>query len=251
MNRKDFLILIHNPTSHPKDSRTELREIVEKYPYFQSAQLVYFLALLDDDNIHQHTRLKMAAACIGNRGLLKKYVDAIRMNSFTEPLPSAEKFVQEPDNAEQNTVNYDEKQPATDKFYDADRNTDDGTTKEIPETKSTDDLTDESAESTAHQKHKKQPEQKSKKELIDRFIENAPRIIRSKTDFFDPDKYAKSSQKDHADLVSETLAKIYHKQGKFEKAIKIYQKLSLINPEKSSYFAAQIKKIEEEQNLNH
>jgi len=41
-------------------------------------------------------------------------------------------------------------------------------------------------------------------------------------------------------LVSESLAEIHAKQGKHEKAIEIYRKLSLQNPQKKSYFAAKI-----------
>ncbi len=43
-------------------------------------------------------------------------------------------------------------------------------------------------------------------------------------------------------LVSETLAEIHIKQGKYDKAIEMYRKLSLRNPQKSVYFA---RKIEE------
>jgi hypothetical protein len=43
-------------------------------------------------------------------------------------------------------------------------------------------------------------------------------------------------------LVSESLADIYIKQGKYDKAMEMYRKLSLRNPQKSAYFA---RKIEE------
>ena len=44
-------------------------------------------------------------------------------------------------------------------------------------------------------------------------------------------------------LASEPLAEIYIKQGKPDKAIDIYRKLSLRNPQKSAYFALKIEGI--------
>lgn len=49
---------------------------------------------------------------------------------------------------------------------------------------------------------------------------------------------------------TETLAKIYTKQGRYEKAIEIIRKLSLKYPKKSTYFASQIKTLEELINNN-
>lgn len=84
----------------------------------------------------------------------------------------------------------------------------------------------------------------SSAELIERFIRNEPKITARK-EFFNPVDKAKQSSMDNDDIVSETLAKIHLQQGNTEKAIKIYEKLILLNPEKSVYFAAQIEKIKE------
>lgn len=52
------------------------------------------------------------------------------------------------------------------------------------------------------------------------------------------------SRKD--ELVSESLAEVYAKQGKKEKAMEMYQKLSLLNPEKNTYFAAKIENLQKD-----
>lgn len=80
--------------------------------------------------------------------------------------------------------------------------------------------------------------------LIDRFIATEPRIVPSKNEFYSPANQAKKSVTEHEDLVSETLAKIYLLQGHPLKALKCYEKLSLLQPEKKTYFAALIKEIE-------
>jgi len=81
-------------------------------------------------------------------------------------------------------------------------------------------------------------------ELIDKFIKNDPKISPAKADFYSPTNIAKLSLVDKEEFVSETLAKIYEKQGYFDKAISVYRKLSLKFPEKSSYFASLVEKTE-------
>ena len=50
-------------------------------------------------------------------------------------------------------------------------------------------------------------------------------------------------------LASESLADIYIKQGKFDKAIEMYRKLSLRNPQKNAYFARKIEEVLKEREL--
>lgn len=46
-----------------------------------------------------------------------------------------------------------------------------------------------------------------------------------------------------ADIVTEAMAEVWIKQGKTEKALEVYNKLSLLNPSKKAYFAAKIDKL--------
>jgi len=45
---------------------------------------------------------------------------------------------------------------------------------------------------------------------------------------------------DSEEVYTETMAEVWSQQGNNEKAIEIYNKLSLINPSKRAYFAAKI-----------
>ena len=80
-------------------------------------------------------------------------------------------------------------------------------------------------------------------ELIEKFIEEEPRITPARSSFYSPVNMARNSVKENEELVSETLAKIYATQGNYQKAISSYEKLLLKYPEKKTYFAALIENL--------
>jgi predicted Zn-dependent protease len=86
------------------------------------------------------------------------------------------------------------------------------------------------------------------RDLIDRFIEQESPAPAKKAAFFTPQQAAKRSLDDTAGLVTETLARIYEKQGNLPKAIDAYRKLAVKYPEKSAYFAALSRSLEEQLN---
>lgn len=81
--------------------------------------------------------------------------------------------------------------------------------------------------------------------LIDRFIRQDTPDIPPKPAFFTPQQAARKSLDDTSGLVTETLARIYEKQGNTAKAIETYRRLALKYPAKSAYFAALSKALED------
>ena len=86
--------------------------------------------------------------------------------------------------------------------------------------------------------------QGDKMALIDRFIANNPRIgpIR---DPEEPSPWSSESILEDPSLVTETMARVYAKQGLFDKSRKAYRILALKYPAKSTYFAVQLKKLDD------
>lgn len=82
--------------------------------------------------------------------------------------------------------------------------------------------------------------------ILDKFIRENPRISRGKAEFYNPVNMARQSVEDNDELVTETLANVYYKQGHYKKAIRAYEKLCLIYPHKMTYFASLIQKIKTE-----
>jgi tetratricopeptide (TPR) repeat protein len=84
-------------------------------------------------------------------------------------------------------------------------------------------------------------QRQKKNDLIDRFIETNPKIPTLRTEpapasiIFEPSRAADSSY-----LMTETLARVYLEQKKYDKAIQAYEILILKYPEKSSFFADRI-----------
>ncbi len=86
------------------------------------------------------------------------------------------------------------------------------------------------------------PEKQKKNELIDKFIESSPKIPPIKKEA-EPKVFLEPSSENNSYLMTETLARVYLEQNKYDKAIQAYEILILKYPEKSSFFANRISDI--------
>ena len=86
--------------------------------------------------------------------------------------------------------------------------------------------------------------EESEGEIISRFLRKGEYRIVAGEGEVDDDVMTEAEIDEEDDLVSEELAEIYLAQGLKCEAIEIYRKLSLLNSEKSVYFAEKIESIE-------
>ena len=84
----------------------------------------------------------------------------------------------------------------------------------------------------------------SSDDIIDRFLRAEPRRIVAEEGEVEQEIVTSADIDDEEDMVSEELAEVYLAQGLKDMAKETYRKLSLLNPEKSIYFAQIIANID-------
>lgn len=267
MDSKQLIGYMTRPELLKGNMVKEVENLAADYPYFAIGQALLTIAYQNTDNPKHEAQLKLAAAAFPNRDKLRLFSVIARHRLESEPeIPALPDEFEPKDNVFSSIQSIDTKEE-----------TNDGVIREkvfiIPEIdlsgsheelsaemalleekrKSIDELKaiivnrlkEIEAEKQRKEKESSKPKKLSRKELIDKFILENPSISRPKAEFYNPISVAQNSITDQENIVSETLAKIYEKQGYWEKAISIYQKLSVKYPEKSSIFAAQIERLKE------
>ena len=81
-------------------------------------------------------------------------------------------------------------------------------------------------------------------DIVDKFLRTEHHRIVAEDGEVEEEVVTSAELDDEDDLVSEELAEVYLSQGLKDMAKETYRKLSLLNPEKSIYFAEIISKIE-------
>ncbi len=259
MNKDNFIKYMQDPASLSHASIAELSQLTQEFPYCQSARILLTINLFKEKNIHYNTELKTTAIFAGDRYVLKKHIDRLNVSNEKIVLPDefvvsskqAEKGKAEEKEAVQKTETpkeevkeaVQEKHTKQEKAEPEDAATRIARLRRIVEERIKEIEAEAKGEPIAPVTD---PSGKTKQQLIDEFIIKAPGISRANEAFFNPVLAAKESIVDQENIVSETLAQIYFDQQHFEKAIHVYEKLSLKFPEKSTYFAGLIEKAKKE-----
>jgi hypothetical protein len=84
MTHDDFITIVRQPEIVKPEYETDLKEFVERYPYFVPARLLYIKALQQSRNIHYGANLKLAAIYCSSRRSFYYYLHPEKLPS-TEP----------------------------------------------------------------------------------------------------------------------------------------------------------------------
>ena len=234
--------LINHPERLDRETLYELRSMLALYPYFQTARLLMLqnLYLLHEPSFDEE--LRRAAIYITDRTVIFQLVEAAHYR--IKPQPKAEP--QKEAGKGNRTLSL------IDNFLDSMPKEEEEDKKEKKKRRPTpaDAAVDyvayllESEEENDSQGDA-EPLQLKGQQLIDNFIENDKgKIVLNETPQFTPEiENTDSHQGNDGDegYFTETLARIYIKQGRYSKALEIIQRLSLNYPKKNAYFADQIR----------
>lgn len=235
--------LIAHPERLNKDTLFELRELVAKYPYFQAARLLLLqnLFLLHDTSFGEE--LRRAALYIPDRRRLFQMVEGGHYEIKPTPI---QREVAEEKSASDRTASLIDDFLSTSEEPSAPK-------RKLTVADATQDYASyllqlDDAEPTPEEVGGAEDPKRTDRSaaLIDDFIENTPDRIRlqDQPEFVpDVEEETENTGGEGADeaFLTMTLAKIYIKQQRYEKALEIIRKVNLNNPKKSSYFADQIR----------
>ena len=247
----DIVELIDHPERMDRDSLYELRSTLALYPYFQTARLLLLqnLYLLHDPSFDQE--LRQAAIYITDRKVLFQMIEAAHYQLKVQK-PQQEKKAVSADERDSRTLSL------IDDFLDSlpkdneEENQKKGKRKPTPADAAVDYVaylleseTEEEREQAA-----KAP-QLIGQSLIDSFINNDKGKIKlNENPTLKPDLDSdlttekKEGKAGEQGIFTETMARIYIKQGNYSKALEIIRQLCLENPKKNVYFADQIRFLE-------
>ena len=229
----DFFKIINNFDPLNDQTLTDLKKVTEAFPYFQSSHVFYAKALKFRDDQDYQKVLNKTAILSSNRSVLKIAIDSpIKLKAKPVKLKTTK---QKAVPTKTKTVKPVVKKEAE---IEAEVKIEKTNSAEI-ELSFTDWIifTEEKGIQTAIEKSPLS----DKLSIIDRFIENDPKISPVGKAESSPIEVENIYQPE--ELMTETLAKVFVKQKKYGKAIRAYKILSLKYPEKNVFFAGQIKEI--------
>ena len=253
---RDHLIqFIEKPGLLKEQTIGELKEIVDEFPYFQSAQLLYTYNLLSQANFRYTGYLKTCSIYATDRTVLyqllqSKYSSPIPSSVQVTPVDSRDpepmalfELSEEKQIMEAEFTQLNSSEPTDTVAIDFDLLSFDQ-----PDSFYQIDVTTSAQKKSDSQVQTDQNETKvtEKVDLIEQFIKVNP-TIQPRIEIT-PDQKGLSELKDDTEngndeFITETLSRIYLKQGHYQKAIDSFRRLSLKFPEKSVYFAQQIEEI--------
>ncbi len=262
MNLAELQTYIENPLLIDSAVVRELESLINEFPYFQLAHILYIKGLNNINSIRYNSQLKTTACYAGDRSKLCALIKLKTINK--ENIINLEKsekntfeLIQENEKIdivykateEKLNTDYDKQEEKSDNLLSFDYSdslsfSDKKETKaqKILLTAPTDYLQAVGMKETEINLNS---ELKKDMVLIDEFLKKNPKIKPS-TDKNEIKIEAESEKNEpESEFLTETLAEIYIKQQNYTKAIKIYQKLILKYPQKSIYFADRINEIKD------
>lgn len=270
MNTTTFTHLLEHPESINKNQVKEIRNLINKFPYFQTAHALYLKGLKNKDSLNYNKALKITAAHTTDRNLLFDYITSPsfsqkKNNDPLKDIKNNHSITQVTDfkNITVNPIKKEESKTAPQLPEDVlkigsplDFNTSEThsfsewlnltTFKPIQREKNkvkntnTTQYTDTSDTDSINWISRER-----KEEIINSFIETNPKIKVSPAKTKNESNPIESHKNTPDVLMTETLARVYLEQKSFKKARLAYRILSLKYPEKSGFFADQIRAIQE------